>query len=342
MSRAIASKVHAPRRLAASVLPVALALTLAAGGCGGKTPALTPVPDCDGIHLLVMTSGRNALAGQHNIFLYDLDAGGFRALLNFGGTGQDQHPAITSDGKVIAVERTGAGTGQDVLIYDRCAGGFLIRPELITAADETEPTFSTDGNELAFVRDTAGTRRVRMYDGFSRRFVPLHLLDSLAATGFDSQSPSLDRTGAVIAFTTGSAPTRKIWLYSRNGDSLFTSLSNAIDTPNDERDPWLTPDAHYLAFASDRPGGKGLYDIYLYDLQARAYVATDSLNSSGNDVHPSMSSDGVYIFFQSDRTGALAKGKWDIYNYNRTLNAINQGFQESSTEDDVDPYVAWP
>lgn len=332
-------RAHRHARALTTVLGLALGLGAALGGCGSPGKSSIPLLDCDGTHLMVFESGRILPAGQQNILLYDLDAGGFRAMVGFGSTGQDRRAAITADGKAIAVERTGPATGQDVLVYDRCSGGFLDRPELITSADETEPAFSGDTQELAFVRDTLGVRRIRLYDGYRRRFNPLHLLDSLAAHGFDSQSPTLDRTGGIIAFVSGTSPTRDIWLYSRAGDSLYTVLSKEFDTPNDETDPWLTPDARYLAFASDRPGGEGLYDIYLYDLQAHAYVPVDSLNSAGNDIHPTMSPDAVFMAFQSDRTPLL---KWDVFNYNRTLHLVSQSFQESSSEDDTQPYVAWP
>jgi Tol biopolymer transport system component len=340
MSPPVVRKLPITGRNAPILLLAALGLGAALGGCGGKSAPQVPLPDCDGVHLLVFATGRNLAAGQTNIAIYDLDQGGFRALLDFGGNGQDTHPAITSDGKAIAVQRP--GQGQDIAIYDRCAGAFLSRPELVTAADETEPAFSADGSKLAFVRDSLGVPRIRLYDGASRRFVPLHTLDSLAATGFNSQSPSLDQTAGLIAFVHGTAPTRDIGLYSRTGDSLETSLSALINTANDEIDPWLTPDGHYLAFASDRPGGKGLFDVYLFDLQAKAFVAVDSLNSAGNDVHPTMAPDASFIVFQSDRTTPPAKGKWDLFNYTRATQLISQAFEESSTADDIEPCLAWP
>jgi len=313
-------------------------------GCGSKSSSTGPVPDCDGTHLMVFTSGRNLPAGQHNIFLYDFDAGGFRALVGFGGAGQDQHPAITSDGKVIAVERTRAGTGQDVLIYERCSGTFLDRPELVTAADETQPAFSGGTHQLAFVRDTLGMKHLRLYDALGHRFIPLPKLDELAARGIALGSPTLDRDGNTIAFVRDSSGSRDIGVYSRTTDSFLVGLEQAINSPNEERDPWLTPDARFLAFASNRPSASGtLFDIYVYDTVARSYIATDSLNSTGNDVHPSLSPDGIFMIFQSDRTtGPLVKGRWDLYNYNLTLHKIGQSFEESSSEDDTEPYVAWP
>ncbi len=343
MSKPAPRQLRALRRASALAVTTA-ALTAALAGCSNKGPTVNPVPDCDGTHLLVMTSGRNLPAGQHDIFLYDLDAGGFRGMLGFGGAGQDARAAITLDGKVIAVERTRTGTGQDVLVYDRCAGAFLDRPELVTPGDETDPAFSGDTKRLVFVRDSLGIRRIRLYDGLSRRFLALPLLDSLSKDGtIVPAAPTLDLTGDLIAFVSGAAPTRQILLYSRPGDSLFTTLDAEVNSPNDQRDPWLTPDFRFLAFASDRPGGQGLYDIYMYDLQGHAWAATDSLNSAGNDCYPSLSSDGSFMTFQSDRTtGAYVKGKWDIYNYSRTAKVVAQSFQESSTEDDVEPYLAWP
>jgi hypothetical protein len=75
-------------------------------------------------------------------------------------------------------------------------------------------------------------------------------------------------------------------------------------------------------FASDRAGGRGNYDIYI---STRA--STDSnwssavnlgspINSSNLEVAPSLSSDGLALFFHSIRPGGL--GSYDIYFSQRT------------------------
>ena len=325
---------------ACAVLAAAVAgLGLVLAGCS-KSSVVTPVPDCGGTHLLVFSSGRQLSSGQYNISLYDLDQLGFHALRDFGGAGADRRPAITVDGKIIAVERAHAGSGQDVLVYDRCAAAFLDRPELNSSGDETDPTFSADTYKLAFARDTLGQPRLRLYDGLTRRFLKMPLLETLASGGADAFDPTLDRTARLVAFCTTVAGKGNLLVYDRGVDTLLATP--LLNTADDERDPWITPDARYLAFASDRAGGVGGFDIYLYDLLNRAYVVTDSLNSTEDDRHPTTSGDAVFMVFQSNRLGALAKGKWDLYNYNRNGHTVGQSFQESSSEDDVEPGIAWP
>src|SRR5215472_12282502 len=98
MSPPVVRKLPTVGRSGSVLLVTALGFGAALGGCGGKSAPQVPLPDCDGVHLLVFATGRNLAAGQTGIAIYDLDQGGFRALLDFGGNGQDTHPAITSDG----------------------------------------------------------------------------------------------------------------------------------------------------------------------------------------------------------------------------------------------------
>ena len=59
----------------------------------------------------------------------------------------------------------------------------------------------------------------------------------------------------------------------------------------------------FIVFYSDRPGGQGDYDIYLYDRSAGSLVALPGLNSAAMDADPSLTPDGRYIVFSSLRTG---------------------------------------
>ncbi|NOT34881.1 MAG: hypothetical protein HOP12_12020 [Candidatus Eisenbacteria bacterium] len=329
-----------PNRSFRAAIPwLVLALAALPAGCG-KESTVTPVPDCAGIHLLVLASDRNVAAGLFDVYLYDLDAGGFRVIA-LNSTSADVNPAITRDGGAIAVQTHRAITGQDVRVYDRCTASFLDRPELATAFDESDPTFSGNANLLAFVRDTLGHGRLRVLDGLNRRFVPLPLLDAQAAgNSFDDHGPTLDQTGRLIAFTTNRGGNDDVWIYDRTGDSVLTLPELA--TAAAELEPSITPDGRYLAFASDRAGGDGGFDVYLYDLQTRAMVATAGLNSPADDRHPAVNTDAGLIVFESNRTGTGAQGGIDVWNYNRSGGVVAQGIQQSSAASDVDPALAWP
>jgi Tol biopolymer transport system component len=80
------------------------------------------------------------------------------------------------------------------------------------------------------------------------------------------------------------------------------------------RRPRPLPAARYIAFSSNRAGS---YDVYLYDMSNSTLVTPPGLNStSAQDVSPSISSDGRFIAFESDRGGPSTH----VYFYDRNLN----------------------
>ena len=81
----------------------------------------------------------------------------------------------------------------------------------------------------------------------------------------------------------------------------------------------------YIAFVSDRPGGSGGGDVYLFDRQANggagALVALPGINSTSNDYVGSITTDGRYI-----ATYHGIAGQQNIYLYDRQANAGAGGF----------------
>jgi Tol biopolymer transport system component len=55
-----------------------------------------------------------------------------------------------------------------------------------------------------------------------------------------------------------------------------------------EQSPALTADGRFLAFVSERLGGHGERDLYLYDRVAQKLLPTPGLNSKQDDFDPSL------------------------------------------------------
>ena len=321
---------------------VAFPLALLAGcGGAGKTTG-SGCGDTGGTHLVVFASDRGQSAGQFDLYLYDLDAQGFRLIRNISSpTVPDLHPAISSDGLVIAFQSDRGGAGKsDILLYGRCQQGLLSLPGVNTSDDETEPAFTGDAIKLAFVRATAGAKRIHLVNGLGDTLVPLAGLDTVAA--FNDYSPSPDQTGSKIAFVSDRNGNPDVFVWDRSARTVL-DLPDLI-SPGNDVDPSITPDGHYLCFASDRAGGAGGYDLYLYDLVNKVFVPLPTspvvVNSAGDERHPAISFSGDVIVFQSNRSGGA--GGWDLYNCRRSTNSVGQGFQESSSSDDIDPALLYP
>ena len=302
-------------------------------GCGDES--FRAPPDCEG-RRLVAFARRPVGGGTSDIFLYDYDGNGFHALPNLNeGTLSDVHPSLSLDGRFVAFERELSATESDVHLYDRCQDLIVPQPNLNSVYRESQPAFSGNGQRLAFVRDTLGESRLRLYDGIADRLIDLPALGGNVA--YADSAPALNASGTVIAFVSTRNGNTDIFVYDLVGDSLRT-LPDLVSTGSDV-DPSLTPDGRYLAFASTRSGGAGLYDLYVYDLSTRAFVAlAAAVNTAQNERAPSIDVTGERIAFESDRTPGL--GGMDLYLYSRSTSFVERLFASGSAND-VGPSLVW-
>jgi Tol biopolymer transport system component len=322
--------VHAARAL------VAAAVVVVATGC--ETNSTGPGGDASGERLVVYASDRNATAGQFDIYLYDMDNLGFRLLTLNSVIEPDLNPAITPEGRVVAFQaiRPGGMGGYDLYAFDRAAQVFAPLPNVNSGADETDPAFSSNGILMAFSQTASGWKQVRLINGLVDTLVALPGLNVPTANDF---SPSPNSDASRIAFVSDRNGNDDVLVYDATGDSLF-DLPDLVSDSTDT-DPWLTPDGRYLAFASTRLGGAGGYDLYLYDLQTKAFVTlTAALNTDKTERNPSLSYDSNIIVFQSDRAGSV-NNSMDLWNHARSDGSIGRHPQQSSGAVDMQPYLLW-
>lgn len=323
------------RRSAVRAALLALVPLLLAGCGGSETFSVSPC-ETGGSHLVAFASDRGH-AGQFDVYLFDTDGNGFRLLKDLNSdVASDSSPALTSDGRVIAfVTRRGA-TGSDLLVYDRGSCSFVNALVLQGPGDESQPVFTGDALRLAFVRDTLGHRRIRMLHGRSLAYIPLPGLDSTAA--WNDWSPAPDQTGTRIAFVSDREGAPHLYLYDR-GTGRIDSLRALRKPGATDLDAALSSDARYLAFASDWSGGRGRFDLYLYDLTTSALVPLPGLNTAFDERRPSINTGADFIAFQSDST---THGGWDVRYYLRGGGGIGAPAGLAGALDDISPSVRYP
>src|SRR5205823_13940934 len=101
--------------------------------------------------------------------------------------------------------------------------------------------------------------------------------------------------------------------------------------------PALSGDGRLIAFSSDRAGGAGGRDIYVYDRVDKKFLPLAGLNSEGPEQSPSLSADGRYVAFVSERLGGA--GERDVYLYDRVAQKLLPTPGLNSKQDDFDPCV---
>lgn len=104
--------------------------------------------------------------------------------------------------------------------------------------------------------------------------------------------------------------------------------------------PALSPDGNTLYFTSDKPGGKGMSDIYMVSVDKSGGFGTpqrlsDSINTEGKEVFPFIDGNGV-LYFSSD--GQLGIGGLDVFMAEPSTGgfekATNMGSGINTTDDD--------
>lgn len=313
-------------------VPVLLLVALLAAGCGKKSTPTAPAGDTGGIDLLVYRSDRTT-AGNYDIWMYDLNEAGFRALPNLNSASDESEPSLSNDGTLVAFasDRAGAG-GSDVYVYDREGEALAATPGLNTGANETWPRFAYDSVNLAFVRDSSGFGRVRLYTPNGDSLIGL---PGLSTGGpLTDTAPAPDLHGDRIAFQSDRAGNWDVFVWNRSGG--IAALPDLASAGSDV-EPSLSSNGRWLAFASDRAGGAGGFDIYLYDLVNSAIVVLPGLNTAGEERHPAVSLSGGTLYFQARATPS---DHWGLWQYVVSTQALTQPVGLSGADaDKLQPYA---
>lgn len=191
-----------------------------------------------------------------------------------------------------------------------------------TSQDST-PSISADGLTLYFFSDRPGgeggwdlwaTTRANLSDPWS---TPANLGSTLN-TAQSEATPSISADGLSLYFERGIS-SRDIWVATRPSTSdPWSSPSSlaAINSASLDTDPDIASDGLSLYFGSDRPGGGGR-DIYVStrpttsDPWGTPANLGAAVNGPNLDDGPSISSDGLSLFFMSDRDDP--GGSFDLF-----------------------------
>ena len=266
----------------------------------------------------------------------------------FNTSSLDGCPFISPDGKTfyMASNRPGGHGGLDIWVSVRASendpwGDPENVTSVNTAQDDFCPTMSRDGQLLYFVSATPGCGMGDVYvarrrpDGFD----PAVMLPCDGTAPYDavnspfnefSPFPQLDpgvgptlyfssfRPGGFAAEPAGGTPDSDLyWSVSRGGVFGAVELIPGVNTTSDDGQPNVSSDGLELFFYSTRPGGVGAADLYVAS-RVRAVDAWSApsnlgvtVNSTQAETRPSLSWDGLSLYFGSTRAGG--EGSSDIW-----------------------------
>jgi outer membrane protein OmpA-like peptidoglycan-associated protein/Tol biopolymer transport system component len=99
------------------------------------------------------------------------------------------------------------------------------------------------------------------------------------------------------------------------GWSHPVNLGSPVNSGYSEKHPGISADGRILYFSSNRPGGKGGYDIWCSQWTPEGWSAPvnlgDSVNTAGMEISPFLHPDGQSLYFSS--TGWPGMGRGDLF-----------------------------
>lgn len=176
------------------------------------------------------------------------------------------------------------------------------------------------------VTDLGGNPRIvnSIVDMGAYEVVTATNLGSTVNSHYWEASPSISADGLALFFDSdrpAGSGERDLYVTTRTTKDddwgRPVNLGQLVNTPFYDGQPGISTDGCSLYFSSDRPGGFSNQDLWVTtrpttnDQWATPVNLGSTVNSSAHDTEPSISADGLTLFFDSDRPGGY--GSWDIW-----------------------------
>jgi len=219
-----------------------------------------------------------------------------------------------------------------------------------TASFERSPSISADGLTLYFASDQDGplsdlyqATRVSTDDPFSN----VENLGAIVNSAATELGVSISANNLTLYFASNRSGDYDLYQATRTstGDVFgnVSKVEGSVNSTADERGPNISADELTLYFASDRESGEGARDLYratrpsTSDPFGNVENLGSTINTAGRDGSPSISFDGLTLFFASDRPGSESEDILDLW-----LTARSTMGDSFATPINIDNPSLWP
>ncbi|UCD36951.1 MAG: PD40 domain-containing protein [Fidelibacterota bacterium] len=236
----------------------------------------------------------------------------------------DAHEGCSSfsgEGRLFLFAR--AGSTLDGILMMQQIDGVWSRPELapfsageydwdFMLAPDSRTVFVSSGRPISEDGLPEKEYRIWISEQLEEGWSESQLLPYPVNSGQHDSYPSVTEEGTLYFFSnrTGGFGEGDIYRSGKiNGQYLeVENLGVPINTEYHEVDPFIAPDESYLVFCSEKPGGFGRADIYITfrkqgGVWERPVNMGDKINSPFAEYIPSVTPDGRYFFFTSNKSG---------------------------------------
>jgi hypothetical protein len=222
-------------------------------------------------------------------------------------------------------------------------------PAVNTSFSEEMPVISGDGNTLVFLR------HLKFYDAVfytvksQNQWKEAVNIDPQIVSDGEFYPSGLSFDGTKLLLIRKNTNNNSIFLSSLNGDlwSKAVQVDGKINSLGDETFASFGPNGKSIYLSSNRPGGKGDYNIYVSDLSSNGLWGKPKklgkpVNTKFDEQDPILSCNGNVLFFSSK--GQYNMGGYDIFysilkDGNWSL-PVNLGYPINDTRDNMLFYPA--
>lgn len=270
---------------------------------GLNTPGEDADPSISGDgRYLTFHSNREGGFGGFDVYLYDIEKREYISTDGVNTEALERNAVLSGDGKLLAFrsDRAGGQGGSDIYLYDIEAQTLVDLPGLNSAGGDYDPSLSYDGRYLAFhyhagMRLAVVERDVGVYDVLEKKklFIPAEM-----STPANEMAAAISPDGGMAIFTSNRDHS-EMGLYNRDFIAFDLSGGMAVYLPGlnsvkDENGATFTGDGQALSFHSQRSGGVGGSDIYLYSLSEPAQAEPGEGEVPASAISLKKTTDGLF------------------------------------------------
>ncbi|HET9326331.1 MAG TPA: hypothetical protein VFQ05_06140 [Candidatus Eisenbacteria bacterium] len=214
---------------------------------------------------------------------------------------------------LVAYARMPAPDQGDLYLFDHDGLGFHLLPGInSTSQQELNPTLSRNVRFIAFERVlTVSDHDILVYDRCQASLVNP---PNLNTTGIE-RDPAFSGDGNKLAFVRDTLSRREIRLYDGVTDRLVPLPGIEGSGSYLDSSPVINQNATLIVFSRFQADD----DVLVYDAVNDSLIDLPDLASAGSDVDPSITPDGRYLVFASDRS---SPGDYDLYLYDLQLRSF--------------------
>jgi Tol biopolymer transport system component len=253
----------------------------------------------------------------------------------------DTHPAFSPDGTEFYFVRSKPDFTDWKIYVSRFVNGTWQTPVMAPFSGryrDADPFITPDGRQFYFISDRSeagpakGDMDIWVMDRVGDAWGPPRRVAGAINSAADEWYPHTVQTGALYFGSSRPGGQGQTDLYrappTRDGFDAPRNLGPAVNSQEDEYEPWVAPDESYLIFMAVRSGGMGSGDLYITFADKGGWTRPKNLgpniNGKGQEISAYVTPNGRYFFFASMRK----EGDWPPgQRPNRAKNGLGDIYQ---------------